>query len=121
MLVIVAKGFLKLLNLHMVIKQKNYEDLLIVLIPSSLPWFSAASALSIVYRNHFVCISRINLLNLKESSDMLGIAAKGFLKQLNLHMLIKQKNYGELLIVFSTNVNLLYLLYSLHRGVAFCA
>ena len=121
MLVIVAKGFLKLLNLHMVIKQKNYEDLLIVLIPSSPPWFSAASALAIVCRNHFVFISRINLLNLKESSDMLVIAAKGFLKQLNLHMLIKQKNYEELLIVFSTNVNLLYLLYSLHGGVAFCA
>ena len=49
--------------------------------------------------------------------------AKGFLKLPNLHMLIKQKsrllprdlalvNFGELLIVSSTKVNLLYLFYS---------
>ena len=51
------------------------------------------------------------------------MVAKGFLKLPNLHMLIKQKSpllprnlalvtSGELLIVFSTKVNLLYLLYS---------
>ena len=68
----------------------------------------------------FVCTNRINLLNLKESSDRLVIIAKGFLKLPNLHMLIKQKNpslprslapgtFGKLLIVFSTKVNLLYL------------
>ena len=50
--------------------------------------------------------------------DRLAIVAKGFLKLPNLHMLIKQKNllllrnlafntFGELLIVFSTKVNLL--------------
>ena len=49
--------------------------------------------------------------------------AKGFLKLPNLHMLIKQKSpslprnlalgtFGKLLIVFSTKVDLLYLLYS---------
>ena len=54
------------------------------------------------------------------------MVAKGFLKLPNLHMLIKQKSpllprnlalvtSGELLIVFSTKVNLLYLLYSTGR------
>ena len=55
------------------------------------------------------------------------MVAKGFCQKKklpNLHMLIKQKSpllprnlalgtFGELLIVFSTNVNLLYLLYSI--------
>ena len=51
------------------------------------------------------------------------IASKGFLKLPNLNMLIKQKSpllpknlalvtFGKLLIVFSTKVNLLYLLFN---------
>ena len=71
----------------------------------------------------FVFSNRINLLNLKESSDRLVIVAKGFLKLPNRHMLLKEKSpllsrnlvlgtFGELLIVFSTKVNLLYLLFS---------
>ena len=69
-----------------------------------------------------ICISRINLMNRKESSGRLVVAAKRFLKLLNLQMLLKQMNpslprnlaletHGKLLIVFS-KVNLLYLLYS---------
>ena len=53
---------------------------------------------------------------------MLVIVAKGFLKLPNLHMLLKQKSpslprhlalrtFGELLLVFSTKVNLLYHIY----------
>ena len=68
-----------------------------------------------------VCTNRIDLLNQKKSLDRLVIVAKGFSKLPNLHMLIKQKSpslprnlavgtFGELLIVFSTKVNLLYLL-----------
>ena len=34
----------------------------------------------------------MNLLNLKQSSDRLGIISKGFLKLPNLHMLIKQRS-----------------------------
>ena len=71
----------------------------------------------------FICTKRTNLLNLKQSSDRLVIVTKGFLKSPNFHMLIKQKSpslprnfdlviFGELTIVFSTKVNLLYLLYS---------
>ena len=69
----------------------------------------------------FACTNRINLLNLKESSDRLVIVAKGFLKVPNLHMLIKKslslprslalRTFGKMLIVFSTKANLLYLLY----------
>ena len=88
--------------------------------PHSSPWFSAACAAAIAHRNHFfVCTKRINLL-LKESSDKL-IVAKRFLKLPSLHMLIKQNSplllrnlalmtSGELLIMFSTKLKLLYLL-----------
>ena len=72
-------------------------------------------------------LNRINLQNLKWSSDRLAIIAKRFLKLPNLHMLIKQKSqwlprnlalwtFGGLLIVFSTKINLLYLLSSLFSG-----
>ena len=74
----------------------------------------------------FVCTNRINLLNLKLSSDRLVLLAKGFLKLPNLHMPLTQKSpslhrnlgletFGELLIVFSTKANLLYFLYSMDR------
>ena len=80
-----------------------------------LPWF--------IEITFFICSKRINLLSLKESSDRLVIVAKAFLKLPNLHILIKQKSlslprnlalrtFGKFLIVFSTKVNLLYLLYS---------
>ena len=59
-------------------------------------------------------------MNLKEGSDRLVIFPKGFMKLQNLHMVINQKSpsfprnltlrtFGELLIVFSAKVNLLYL------------
>ena len=60
--------------------------------PHSSSWFSAASAAAIVYRNHFFRLYQHNFLNLKYSSDKLVIAAKGFLKLPNLHMLIKQES-----------------------------
>ena len=45
--------------------------------PHSSPWFSAACAAALVHRNHFfVYTNRINLLNLKKSSDRLVIVAK---------------------------------------------
>ena len=95
--------------------------------PHPSTWSSAACAAAIVHRNYFfVCTKRIKLLHLKESSDRLVIIAKGFLKVhigANLHMLINQKNlslprnlallpFSELLIAFSTKVNLLYFFYS---------
>ena len=41
----------------------------------------------------FVCTNIINLLNLKQSSDRLIIAAKGFLKLPNLHMLLTRVHH----------------------------
>ena len=64
---------------------------------------------------------RVNLLHLRWSSNRQVIVSKGFLELPNLPILIKQKTvslprnqdqvtFGELLIVFSTKVNLLSLL-----------
>ena len=68
----------------------------------------------------FVCNNKMNPLNLKYSSE---IMVKDFLKMPNLHMLIKWKGlsltrkmtlrtFGELLIMISTKVYMLYLFYS---------
>ena len=92
--------------------------------PKSSTGFSAACVAAIVHRYHFfVFTNRINLLNRKCSSDRLVIVALGFLKLPNLHRLLKQKSpslprnlglgtFGKLLIVLSTMLFLLYLLYS---------
>ena len=80
------------------------------------------SSLWFIEITFFICTNRINLLNLKQSSGRLVLIAKGFLKLPNLHMRLKQKspslprkfalgNFDKLLIVFSANVNLLYLFY----------
>ena len=62
--------------------------------PHLSPWFSIACAAAMVHRNHFFArTNRINLLNLKESSDRLVIIAKGFLKLPNLHDAIKAKAF----------------------------
>ena len=66
--------------------------------PHLSPWFSAACAAAIVHRNHFFHMYQkvqslfrlYHLLNIKESSDRLVIVANGFLKLLNLHMLINK-------------------------------
>ena len=86
--------------------------------PHSSPWFSAACAAAIVHRNHFFHLHQQN-----KSSESKVKFRQGFLKLPNLYMLLKQKSpslprnlalgtFGELLIVFSTKVNLLYLPYS---------
>ena len=51
-----------LVGIHVYIPQQKYQ-----VKPHSLPWFSTACAAAIVHRNlfFFVCIKRINLLNLK--------------------------------------------------------
>ena len=84
--------------------------------PHSFPWFSAACSLPWFIEITFLnCTSRIILLNLKQSSDRLVIIAKGLWKLPNLHILLKQKDFGKFLIVFSTKINLPYLLYSTGR------
>ena len=94
----------------------------------SSPWFSAACAAAIVHRNHFFRLhqkdqSSESKVKFRQASSN---HCKRFLKLPNLHMLIKQKSpslsgnlargaFGELPIVFSTKVNLLYLFYSTAR------
>ena len=81
--------------------------------PHSSPWFSAACVAAIVHKNPFFCFPQ------KDKSS----ESKVILKLPNLHMLLKPKSqlrsrsvalktFGELPVVFSTKVNLLYLLYS---------
>ena len=93
---------------------------LIVSISSNLTHLHSFSAAAIVHGNQFFRLY-LNLLNLKESSRKLVIVSVGFSKLSNLHMHLKQKSsallrnftlrtFGILLIVFSTKVNLLYLL-----------
>ena len=95
--------------------------------PHSSPWFSADCAAAIVHRNHFFRLYQQNKSS--ESKVKFRQASnhyKRVLEAANLHMLLKQKSpsfprnlalgtFGELLIVFSTKLNLLYLLYSTDR------
>ena len=92
--------------------------------PHSSPWFSAACAAAIVHRNHVFCLHKKDKSSESEKKfRQANNCCKKFLKLPNLHMLIKQKNpslprhlalrtFGELPMMFSTKVNLLYLLYS---------
>ena len=61
--------------------------------PHSYPWFSAACAAAIVYRNQFFRLYQQNESSeSKLSSDRLEIVSEEFLKLPNLYMLIKQKS-----------------------------
>ena len=65
--------------------------------PHSSQWLSAACAAAIVYRNHFFHLYEQNIsseskVKFRQASNL----CKGFLKLLNLHMLIKQKNSSSL-------------------------
>ena len=92
--------------------------------PHPTPWFSAACATAIFHRNHFFRLYQQNKsseskVKFRQASNR----CKRVLEAANLHTLLKQKSpslpknlalgtFCELLIVFSTKVNLLYLLYS---------
>ena len=86
----------------------------------SSPWFSAACAAAIVHRNHFFHLHQQNKsseskVKFRQASNH----SKRVLEAAKLaYMLLQQKalgTFGELLIVFSTKVNLLYLLYSTNQ------
>ena len=85
--------------------------------PHLYPWFSAACAAAIVHRNHFFRLyqkhkSSDSKLKLREASNH----CKRVLKAAKLAYANKKiVHSGEMLIVFSTKVNLLYLLYSTAR------
>ena len=85
----------------------------------SSPWFSAACAAAIVHRNHFFCLyQREKSSDSKVKFRQASNRCKRVLEASKLAMLIKQKSpllprnlalltSGDLLIVFSTKVNLL--------------
>ena len=83
--------------------------------PHSSPWFSAACAAVIVHRNHLFCFYQKDKsseckIKFRQPSDhckrVLEAATLTYAENLAL------KSFGELPIVFSTKLNLLYLLYS---------
>ena len=90
----------------------------------SSPWFSAACAAAIVHRNHFFCLyqrekSSDSKVKFRQTSNCckrvleaakLAYANKTKSPLLPTHVALVTS--GRLLIVFSTKVNLLYLLYS---------
>ena len=96
--------------------------------PHSSPWFSAACAAAIVHRNHFFHLFQQNkssesTVKFRQASNR----CKRVLEAAKLAYATKTKEsitsqklalgtFGELLIVFSTKVNLLYLLYSTDQG-----
>ena len=83
------------------------------------PWFLAVCVADITHRNNLFHLYKQNKgKGKRENSYRLAIVAKGLLKLSNLPMLIKQKKLitlhrlwflANLLIVFSTKVNLIYL------------
>ena len=90
--------------------------------PHSSPWFSASCTAAIVHRNHFFCLyqkdkSSDSKVKFRQASN----CCKRVLEDVKLANANKTKesitsqklgSFGELPIVFSTKVNLLYLLYS---------
>ena len=93
-------------GIYVYITHRNYQ-----VKPHSSPWFLAACAAALVHRSDFFC-----LYQQSKSSE-------SKVKWPNLHLLLKQKSpsiprnlalgsFGKLLIAFSMEVNLLYLLYS---------
>ena len=88
--------------------------------PHSSPWFSADCAAAIVHKNHFFCLYQQNKsseskVKFRQASNR----CKRVLEAAKLAYATKTKEsfrtFGELLIVFSTKVNLQYLLYSTDR------
>ena len=84
--------------------------------PHSSPCFSAVCAAVMVHRNHFFCWYQQNKSSeSKVKFIQVSNYCKRVLEAAKLHMLIRTlalRTFGKLPIVFSTEVNLLYLLYS---------
>ena len=94
--------------------------------PHSSPWFSAACAAAIIHRNHFFRLyqreksfdSKVKFRQASSHCKRVLEAAKLAYANKTIESITSQKlgshnlTSGELLIVFSTKVNLLYLIYS---------
>ena len=87
------------------------------------PWFSAACAVAIAHRNIFFCLYQQikfseSTVKLRQASNccirVLGSAKLAYVTKTKKSITSQKllRTFGELLIVFSTKVNLLYFLYS---------
>ena len=92
--------------------------------PHSSPWFSAAYAAVIVHRNHFFRLQQKDKSKVKfrqasnrciKALEAAKLAYANKKKSPSLPRNLALGTFVELLIVFSTKVNLLYLLYSTAR------
>ena len=92
--------------------------------PHSSPWFSADCAAAIVYKNHFFHLyqkdkssdSKVKFRQASNHWKRVLEAAKLAYANKTKESIMSQKHlmtFGKLLTVFSTKVNLLYLLYSM--------
>ena len=100
--------------------------------PHSSPWFSAACVAAIVHRNHFFRLyqqnksseSKVKFRQASNRCKRVLVAAKLAYatrkKSPSLPRNLALGTFGELLIVFSTKVNLLYSSIQRTRGVVFC-
>ena len=88
--------------------------------PHSSPWFSAACAAAIIHRNHFFRLFQQNKsseskVKFRQASNhckrVLEAAKLVCATKTSLPRNLAHRTFGELLIVFSTKLNLLYLLY----------
>ena len=96
--------------------------------PHSSPWFSGACAAVIVHRNHFFRLYqkvkssdgkvkfRLPSNQCKRVLEAAKLAYANTQKSLLLPSNLALMSFGELLIVFSTKINLLYLLYSMAQS-----
>ena len=95
--------------------------------PHSFPWILAVCAAAIVHRNHFFCLhqkdksseSKVKFRQASNCSKRVLEAAKLAYTSKTKESITSQKlgsrGFCELVIVFFTKVNLLYLLYSMDR------
>ena len=90
--------------------------------PHSYPWFSAACAAAIVHRNHSFRLyqrekSSDSKVKFRQASNhckrVLEAAKLAYANKTKESITSQKLGFGKLLIVFSTKVNLLYLLYSM--------
>ena len=77
----------------------------------SSPWFSAACATAIVHRNHFFCLYQQNNSSESKLIRQASNRCRSALEESTTSQNLAFGTLGELLIVSSTKVNLLYLLY----------
>ena len=100
-------------NVYVYIPHRKYQ-----VKPHSSPWYSASCAAAIVHRNYFFCLyqkdkSSDSKVKFRQTSNHCKkVLETAKLAYANKKSPLLPVSFGKLQIVFSTKVNLLYLLYS---------